>query len=89
MKKENIVRYTLEEIKERIRKGESKTDWDRINAMTEEDIERLADEDDELHGIDPAEWGEPYWVKGIGGDPDEEKRDSDRKAGRSTGKTHP
>ncbi len=65
MKKENIVRYTLEEIEERIRRGESKTDWDRINSMTEEDIERLADEDDKRLGIDPDEWGEPYWVNGI------------------------
>ena len=66
MKKENIARYTLEEIEERIRTGESKTDWDRINAMTPEEIERLADEDDKFHGIDPDEWGEPRWVEGIG-----------------------
>jgi len=30
-----------------------------------EDIERLADEDDERLGIDPDEWGEPYRVNGI------------------------
>ncbi|MFV1981791.1 MAG: hypothetical protein ACC655_11605, partial [Rhodothermia bacterium] len=57
--------YTLEEIEDRIRRGESKTDWDRINAMTPEDIERLADEDDKRLGIDPDEWGEPVWVNGI------------------------
>jgi len=80
MKKENIVRYTLEEIEERIEKGESKTDWDRINAMTPEDIERLADEDDKRLGIDPDEWGEPYWVNGMSEILTEEKRDSDREA---------
>jgi len=64
-KKERIVRYTLEEIRERRRKGLSKTDWDRINSMTEEDIERLADEDDKELGIDSDEWGEPVWVNGI------------------------
>ncbi len=40
-------------------------DWDRVNAMTPEDIERLADKDDERLGIDPDEWGEPYRVNGI------------------------
>ena len=34
--------------------------------MTDEDIERLADEDDERLGIDPDEWGEPYRVERIG-----------------------
>jgi hypothetical protein len=33
--------------------------------MTDEEIERNADEDDKRLGIDPDEWGEPYWVNGI------------------------
>lgn len=65
MKTENIVRYSLEEIEERIRKGESRTDWNLVNAMTPEDVERLADEDDRRLGIDPDEWGKPVWVNGI------------------------
>ena len=55
-------------------------DWEKVNAMTPEDIERLADEDDKLRGIDPDEWGEPYWVNGIGENPAEEDRDSDRRS---------
>ena len=65
MKKGRIVRYTLEEIKERRKKGLSKTDWDRINAMTDEEIERNAIEDDRIHGF-PEDWGEARWVEGIG-----------------------
>ena len=30
-------------------------DWDRINAMTDEDVERNALEDNRLHGI-PDDW---------------------------------
>ena len=54
-REENIVRYTDEEIAERIRKGETRTDWDRINAMTEEEIERNALEENRRLGI-PDDW---------------------------------
>ena len=65
MKKGRIVRYTLEEIRERRKKGLSKTDWDRINAMTDEEIERLALEDNKRHGI-PDDWyKDAVWVNGI------------------------
>ena len=75
-----IITRTLEEIRERRRKGISGIDWEKVNAMTPEDIERLADEDDKRLGIDPDEWGEPYRVNGMSEIPAEEKRDSDRKA---------
>ena len=65
MKKGNTITRTIEEALEYRRKGISGVDWDRVNAMTPEDIERLADEDDKRLGIDPNEWGEPYWVNGI------------------------
>ena len=54
-REENTVRYTDEEIEERIRKGETRTDWDRINAMTEEEIERNALEENRRLGI-PDDW---------------------------------
>ncbi len=44
-KEEHIVSYTAEELDEMIARGESKTDWQRIRRMTEEDIERNADQD--------------------------------------------
>jgi uncharacterized protein (DUF4415 family) len=39
MSKERIVSYTLEEIRERLARGESKSDWARVDAMTDEEIE--------------------------------------------------
>ena len=65
MKKGNTIRRSLEEIRERRKKGISGINWDKVNAMTPEDIERLADEDDKRLGIDPGEWGEPVWVNGF------------------------
>ena len=54
-RKVNIVRYTDEEIEERIGKGLAKVDWDRINAMTPEEIERNALEENRRLGI-PDDW---------------------------------
>ena len=78
MKKESIVRYTLEEIRERRRKGLSKTDWDLINSMTEEDIERLALEDNKRHGIDDDWYKGAVWVNGIEERLALDKRDQER-----------
>ncbi len=48
MKKEkNIVSYSAEELDQMLARGESKTDWERIHNMTDEEIERNADEDAE------------------------------------------
>ena len=58
MKKGNTVRRTLEEALEYRRKGISGVDWDRVNAMTDEEIERNALEDNRRHGIDDD------WYKG-------------------------
>ena len=54
-KKENIVQFTEEEIWERVRKGETNTDWARIDAMTPEEIERNALEENKRSGI-PNDW---------------------------------
>ncbi len=43
----NIVRYTAEEIAERIARGEDQTDWKRVLSMTDEEIEANVDEDEE------------------------------------------
>ena len=45
-RKGNIVRYTAEEIDAMLARGESKTDWARVKAMPQEEVERLADEED-------------------------------------------
>ena len=44
---ERIVRYTAEEIDEMVRRGESKTDWARLDAMTEEELEASIDWEEE------------------------------------------
>jgi uncharacterized protein (DUF4415 family) len=45
-KKGRIVRATAEEIDAMIARGETYSDWARAEAMTQEEVERLADEDD-------------------------------------------
>lgn len=47
MNDENIKRYTVAEIEAMIARGEDRTDWARVNAMTDEDLEAsLADDPD-------------------------------------------
>ena len=58
MRKENIIRRSFEEVEKRRRQGMDHIDWDRVNAMTDEEIERNALEDNKRHGIDDD------WYKG-------------------------
>lgn len=55
MKKEHIVRYTADELLEKIASGElkSQSDWARVDAMTEEDLERAIAEDPDADIVDP------------------------------------
>ena len=46
-KSEHIVRYTADEIDEMRRRGEDRTDWARVDAMTEEELEASIDKDEE------------------------------------------
>lgn len=52
-KKERIVRYSAEEIAAKIAAGEDRTDWERVRAMPQAEVERLADEED---GALPEGW---------------------------------
>jgi uncharacterized protein (DUF4415 family) len=48
-RKGNIVRYTDDELRAKIKRGEDRTDWARVDATTPEQVERQAAEDgDEL-----------------------------------------
>ncbi|MBF0556749.1 MAG: BrnA antitoxin family protein [Nitrospirae bacterium] len=53
-KKENIVRYTTEELAAMRKRGESCTDWAKVDAMTEDELEAsiAADEDDVHEKVD-------------------------------------
>ena len=45
-KKENIRRATAEEIKRMLAAGESKTNWEAVDARPQSEVERLADEEE-------------------------------------------
>lgn len=59
-KKEHIVRYTADEIRAKVARGESRTDWNRVDATTTAEIERQASEDEA-----PGEWGEDAVIPGL------------------------
>ena len=62
-KNSNIVTYSTEQVAEMIARGEDRTDWAKISAMTESELEAsiLADPDD-VHG-------ELDWTKAVRGIP--------------------
>ena len=60
MSKENIVSTTLEEARERIRKHGSRTDWARVDAMTDAEIEANMRDDP-----DWAEFMDIDWSKAV------------------------
>jgi uncharacterized protein (DUF4415 family) len=45
-KNENIARFSADKIRRKIARGESKTDWKRVNAISQAQVERLADNDE-------------------------------------------
>jgi uncharacterized protein (DUF4415 family) len=52
-KNENISRFSADKIRRKVARGESKTDWKRVKAMSQKDVERLADRDE---GPLPDNW---------------------------------
>lgn len=63
-KNERIVRYTAEELRQKRARGESLTDWDAANAMTQEDmLAAVASDPDEI-GWDYG-WDNYVAFKGI------------------------
>lgn len=59
-KKERIVRSTADEVRVKIACGESRTDWNRVDATTAAEIERQAREDDAAD-----EWCEDAVIPGL------------------------
>lgn len=51
----NTVSYTAEELREMIARGEDQTDWARVDAMTEEELEALIANDPDWADI-PCDW---------------------------------
>jgi uncharacterized protein (DUF4415 family) len=56
MSKENIVSYSIDEIRERIARGESRTDWARVDAMTDADIEAAMRDDPDWADFIDIDW---------------------------------
>ena len=60
--KGDTVRYTAEETDEMLARGESRTDWTAVKAMTEDELEAsIAADPDDVH--EPIDWSRA--VKGI------------------------
>ena len=56
-KKNDTVRYSAEQLAATRRRGESRTDWARVDAMTEAELEAsIAADPDDLH--ETPEWNE-------------------------------
>lgn len=56
MNKERIVRYSADEIRQRIAEGHDRTDWHRVNSMTDEDIEHAMRDDPDWAGLMDIDW---------------------------------
>jgi uncharacterized protein (DUF4415 family) len=54
-KGEHIKTYTADEIRAMRRRGEDRTDWAKVDAMTEADLERAIAEDEDERDLEP-EW---------------------------------
>jgi uncharacterized protein (DUF4415 family) len=55
-KEENLVRVTLEEARARIARGESRTDWARVDALTDADIEAAMRDDPDWADFIDFDW---------------------------------
>ncbi|CAN7316171.1 BrnA antitoxin family protein [Pararhizobium sp. LjRoot235] len=56
MSKENIVRYSLEQIREKVAKGDDRTDWARVEALTDEDIKSAMRDDPDWAEFMDIDW---------------------------------
>ena len=62
MNKENIVRYTADEIRAKIANGEDRTDWARVDAMTDEDIYLNMRDDPDWADLMDIDWSKAVMV---------------------------
>lgn len=62
MSEEDIRRYTLAEIQKMVEAGETKTDWDRLRNMTEEELEQSIADDPDWRDL-VIDWEHATWVR--------------------------
>ena len=46
-----------------IDRGEDQTDWARVKAMTDEEIEAAVKDDPDWEGFDDTDWSQAVWVE--------------------------
>ena len=56
MSKEHIVSFTLDEIRDKLARGESRSDWARVDAMTDADIEAAMRDDPDWKDYIDFDW---------------------------------
>lgn len=56
MSKEKTVRYSLEQIREKIAKGEDRTDWARVQQLTDKDITAAMQDDPDWAEFTDIDW---------------------------------
>jgi len=62
MSDDNTRRYTLEEIRAMRARGEDRTDWARVDALTEDELEAAIADDPDWRGLDPDWWKQASMV---------------------------
>jgi uncharacterized protein (DUF4415 family) len=62
MKEKHIVTYTLEELRKLQARGKTETDWNQVDAMTEEDIDAAARSDPDALPTDEDFWRDAVLV---------------------------
>lgn len=56
MRKERIVSYSLDDIRKRLARGEGKSDWAKVDAMTDAEIEAQMREDPDWADFVDVDW---------------------------------
>lgn len=56
MNKEHIVSFTAKDIQKKLASGEDRTDWQRVNALSDEDIERAMRDDPDWKDLIDIDW---------------------------------
>lgn len=62
MSEKNTVRFSLDQVREKLKQGESKTDWSRVDAMTDEDIGKAIRDDPDWADFQDVNWSKAEWV---------------------------
>jgi uncharacterized protein (DUF4415 family) len=62
MSRENIVRYSADEIRRMVKRGETRTDWSRVDSMTDEEIRALRRDDPDWMELGDFDWSKAVAV---------------------------